>query len=383
MQKLCRTCICVVCLVFNLAVNDLTPGLAYASSLEPVELHLKAGSFDPAVAHLAPSSNTFLGLPAETTEYYIIQFAGPTLPSWRQLLVDEGCEILDYIPDFSYLVRASPQTIASLKANRIIRWIESFKPGYKVDPDVYKAPQPITVSVKFHKDAFPPENSLTSELVAKAQFSSENMVRLDVTLADIVLLARDESVEWIEQYFEPQLQNSVGREIMTVPQYWQKTGLYGAGQIVAVCDTGLDTGDWSTLHLDVRGRVIKAYAYGRPATLDWSDPNGHGTHVAGSVLGSGTASSSNPSSHTFSDSFAGSAPEASLVFQSVGSDSAGSLSGLSVGLTTILNDAYESGARIHTNSWGDISDFGKYKFVRARSISFAGTTKTWLCFLRR
>ena len=94
----------------------------------------------------------------------------------------------------------------------------------------------------------------------------------------------------------------------------QPLGLTGKGQLVAICDSGLDTGDLETLHPDIRGRVVKTFAYGRPSDIknwsgDWSDESGHGTHVAGSVLGNGSASGGK---------YAGSAFEAEVVFQSTG-----------------------------------------------------------------
>jgi subtilisin family serine protease len=59
--------------------------------------------------------------------------------------------------------------------------------------------------------------------------------------------------------------------------------LTGAGQIVGVADTGFDQA-----HPDFTGRVIEVVALGRPNNA--SDPHGHVTHVAGSILADGSAS---------------------------------------------------------------------------------------------
>ncbi|MCK5773017.1 MAG: S8 family serine peptidase, partial [Thermoplasmata archaeon] len=144
-------------------------------------------------------------------------------------------------------------------------------------------------------------------------------------------------------------------------------GLDGTGQIVAVADTGLDTGSNSTMHPDLSGRIIRAYAYGR--TNNWSDPDihintsgvitykgGHGTHVVGSVLGDGNASSGE---------YSGMAPNASLVMQST-MLSTGSLS--IPAYFTLFNDAYNSGARIHTNSWSSRSNLGNYTSIKSWHI---------------
>jgi serine protease AprX len=109
----------------------------------------------------------------------------------------------------------------------------------------------------------------------------------------------------------------------------------GNGEIVGVADTGLDE-----RHEDFDGRIVGVVALGR--TNDASDPDGHGTHVAGTVLGSGKLSNG---------VLRGVAPSASLYFQSV-MDVNGELGGLPDPLTPLFQQAYDAGVRVHNNSWG-------------------------------
>lgn len=163
-------------------------------------------------------------------------------------------------------------------------------------------------------------------------------------------------------------------DAMGVPQSlaWSTLqSLDGAGQVVAVADTGLDNGIVNeTLHPDFRGRVNDLISW--PINESWNsyvtqpghddggvDKNtGHGTHVAGLVLGSGQASDGR---------YRGLAPKANLVFQAIeqfttinaehsGEISSGYyLSGRPLDLRDLFNEARLLGARIHVNAWGDPS----------------------------
>jgi subtilisin family serine protease len=143
-------------------------------------------------------------------------------------------------------------------------------------------------------------------------------------------------VDVVAEYVKPKLFNDFARQLLGIdgahaPQFPKD----GSGQIVAVADTGIDEN-----HPDFNGRILKAVARGR--NNDASDPNGHGTHVAGSVLGDGSASGGR---------IKGVAPKAQLFFQSL-LDADGDLGGLPVDLNELFEEAYAAGARIHNNSWG-------------------------------
>ena len=179
------------------------------------------------------------------------------------------------------------------------------------------------------------------------------------------MLASMAGVKWIEPVVEPrvysqdmpdvavysrkdEIKNEVSHDIMNVSPVWN-AGYNGSSQVAAVCDTGLDVGSVSAIHRDFyydgdgngsNDKIIAAYALGR--TGDWSDDNGHGTHTTGSVLGNGSRSSGQ---------FRGNAYQAGLVMQSV-LDSRGGLGGLPSDLNDLFQQAYDDGARIHSNSWG-------------------------------
>lgn len=110
--------------------------------------------------------------------------------------------------------------------------------------------------------------------------------------------------------------------------------LRGKGQKLVISDTGIDA-----QHPDFAGRctVVK-----KATPVATRDPDGHGTHVASIAAGAGTASGGK---------LAGVAPEAEIRFQSL-AGAAGRLEGAGKGVLPLLQDGFDSGARVHNLSWG-------------------------------
>ena len=140
-------------------------------------------------------------------------------------------------------------------------------------------------------------------------------------------------------------------------------GIHGEGQIVAVLDTGVDytscffaepdgrTPPIDTVDLTRRKIIAYDFLYDNPNSANAYDNQGHGTHAAAAAVGdSGT-----PIVHDSEDSIA---PGAKLIVQDAGYTGGDLCSqrpgiGCPVNLTPILEQAYQQGARIHSNSWGD------------------------------
>jgi hypothetical protein len=144
-------------------------------------------------------------------------------------------------------------------------------------------------------------------------------------------------------------------------------GLDGLGEIVAVADTGLDTGNRATLVPDLAGRVVSLDSW--PIDASWSPfvtnpgaddgaadtSSGHGTYVAGVVLGNGALSNG---------ANRGVAPRARLVFQAIEQwvavapghpevgPSAFGLAGRPMDIRDLFLQARVQGARLHVIAWG-------------------------------
>lgn len=150
-----------------------------------------------------------------------------------------------------------------------------------------------------------------------------------------------------------------GTKVMNFAAAWD-AGFTGRGQIVSMADTGLDSGIANSIHQDFMGGVISGYPFGM-FSKSWADPMGHGTHVAGSVMGRGTASAGR---------LKGGAYEAQMVAEGMWSPMLKNLSVPSK-LGDLFAKAFADGARIHTNSWGGAQTFGAYD-------NFAVQVDTWL-----
>jgi len=134
-------------------------------------------------------------------------------------------------------------------------------------------------------------------------------------------------------------------------------GITGAGQIIAVSDTGLDIDHcfyWDPFYgmpafldnfYDPDHRKVIGYFVWTREGNDW-DKQGHGTHTAGSAAGDDWE---NMGKYDTDD---GLAFNAKLIMQDLGWGNVITLSGTPSNLEYLLYEAYDAGARIHSNSWG-------------------------------
>jgi len=353
--------------------------------------------------------------------HYVVQFVGPIKQSWLSRLRALGATLRSPFGSFGYVVRASDAALRKIQTQKFVLWIEHLPYSDRLAPGLAssgsaksKLPRRRGRPGVFTVEVFGSEDvgrvARAARAIGFSVLSTEPAARLVLVRSEsnatalakeLKALSEVHGVRFIRQRVVPRPSNDVATKIMsnafaaTTP-----TGLRlsGNGEIVAVCDTGLDTGDSTTIHPDFAGRVVAIKSY--PITPDWNqvilNPNGndgaadldsgHGTHVAGSVLGNGTASSAGPAV------IRGHAYKAKLVFQAVEQEmkwkpSAPAklkkeryiLSGIPANLTPLFQFAYNQGARIHSNSWGG-GDPGAYDDQCRQFDDFVWKHKD-LCFV--
>jgi uncharacterized repeat protein (TIGR01451 family) len=280
--------------------------------------------------------------------YVILQLRGPIAAADRAALQHAGVTLLEYLPDFAYLVRGSPEQLAAAEQLPQVAGRVALTLADKLDPALLFALSGGAAAVgQVRVLGWPDDTGALDRELRAAAFSSADLGRADTLLRAAAL----PSVRWIEPAGRPRLLNDVARSIMHVDSAWQDHGLYGAGQIIGVADSGLDMGTSPALSADFAGRLVATHVLADGG--DIADGFGHGTHVTGSAAGSGAQSGARPAQHQYAGSFAGVAPEAGLVIQAFEVNAQGQISGLDPNYYKLFEQAYADGARLHTDSWGD------------------------------
>ncbi len=342
---------------------------------------------------------------AVNDDYVIVQFDGPVLPQWRESLIQAGATVLDYVPDFAFIVRLAQDKQDMVRALAHVRWVGPYAADYRISQEAKALAVFSPASqqggaaatsdrVKLRISAFPGENAatLTAWIMTlggsvEDVHESEWGIRLVASLAadKIDDVAAIPGVKWVEIRREHRTSNDKALRIVGAggSRIGASTDLLGTGQVVAVCDSGLDKGSATDVHpdfLDGSGgsRVLNIFRWGSFSSS--RDLSGHGTHVAGSVLGNGKQSGASPAGNVFpQSSFAGMAPKASLVFQAVGNPDVetSELPGFPSDLNRLFQQALDATAQIHTNSWGT-GGTGKYDGESANVDQFTWANKGFL-----
>ncbi|MEW2120422.1 S8 family serine peptidase [Streptomyces sp. NPDC005474] len=334
---------------------------------------------------------------ATASNYLLVQTTHPPTAEEKEELGALGVVIHEYVPDDTYLCGFQPTDLDAVRALPFVAWADVYFKGFKIaqslrsnrlrpgvavlaDPNEAVSPRTSSVDIVLHEDVEVSTDGLRDRIAAAAGVSPGDVqpdgdkVRVTVREEDLAVLAALDEVKEIEEVPERALYNTVAGNLMHAHVSLNGTKFRGEGQIVCVADTGFDKGSTTNVHPAFTGRVKRLVALGRKSPARTDDPDGHGTHVAGSVLGDGMSAS-------MGGSITGTAPEARLVLQSVLADD-GSLSGIPPNLRNLFEPPFlEDGARIHTNSWGPITPGLPYNKSAREVDQFVWDNKDFvICF---
>ena len=321
---------------------------------------INGNSFDP-IEEPTPSPPSDLS----QSNYILIQ-TNPSLTDERRAeLAGLGVTILEYLPRYSYLCRYEKANLQAIRNLEYISWVGNYSSDLKSASDLFSAngAEPKEVDVVFHDDVDP--KKFREAIAAQANLNPDSLklgrhkVRLTIQPTHLSAVAAIDDVRHIEEVRPAEFLDTVARVILGVVAADGNSSVpfEGEGQIVVVADSGFDIGSKDNVHRafvdgqNGASRVLQLYAVGRPQSGETNDPTGHGTHVAGLVLGDGE-------SQRFGK-VRGTAPKARLIVQSLLDENN------KVNEPVDLHDLFlkpytEFGARIHNNSWGRSPGNGVY-----------------------
>ena len=353
-------------------------------------------SIDPTAPKAQLASLSLNHASAHSSDYIIVQTRAPLTASDKAQLAKTGAVILEAVPGRALVCHFPGTSLAKVRALPFVTFADIYPEVVKLSSALRKLDTKpggvavataalaksaaldatrVTVDVVLHRNVKMTQAVKRIAAAAHLQLDqvtpSSGKVRLTLKerrLADVAAL---DEVRHLEKVFPRKLANSVARQILRIPTVAASANGDGKGEVIAIADTGFDNGSTTDVHPAFKGRVKKLYALGRPGRKD--DPDGHGTHVAGSALGDGASKIEGP--------VRGTAVKAKLVLQSV-LDINDGLGGLPTDLADLFAPPYNlDAARIHSNSWGSNGNFGVYDQQAHEVDDFVYTHRDMLiCF---
>ncbi|KAF4951609.1 hypothetical protein FGADI_7385 [Fusarium gaditjirri] len=314
---------------------------------------------------------------AENTNHIIVTLKDILTQQQQITLQDLGVNILEDLGNLNYLCHYDPPDLDPIRAlTTFVRQVDVYRNIMKIPKnlrdvldDVLKSQSekeviPCTLDVMIHNSEVD-EDTVADSIAAntdldRAEFElSDGKIRLTATWQQLQTIVRNDNVRIIEEVIVPELHDSKAVEIVMGGGHLNEAAMTlssyrGNGQTIAVNDTGFDLGSRSDCHPAFSGSIERLISVGRakgPTPIDTSpaagtvdDPQGHGTHVCGTIVARGI--------HTDHGLVTGVAPEAKLIMTSLLEDT-GNLKSV-IDVKTLFEEPYQNhSAFIHSNSWGD------------------------------
>ena len=311
-------------------------------------------------------------------KYHVLQFGGPILPYQKEELRSLGIRFYDYYPEYAFVVSGSRRALeTALQMPYVVR-IVPVRPEYKFSvylkdkilSGCYLREGNLYVArvVLFNPEDLPTVRDalkrMGASIVGEDVFGKFVEVKAPYDLLHSV--ANLPEVQFVE--FRHPIVNWNNRKVVnhqsglwldlqnsTDPNdtiVWKK-GIHGEGQILGHNDDGLDKNHcFFSGNVNGQPKIVTLCDYNAGGCGAASLPAGtqcnsnpgtgcHGTHTAGTAVGYSSATTA------ASAEYRGLAYMARIVSQTP-------LGGGGGGFGQVLQDAYDRGARVHTNSWGMI-----------------------------
>jgi subtilisin family serine protease len=305
--------------ITSLSATELKP----ESDIDPSRIRFGSG-FDYFVEPgLAPGLNEQLAKPAISgtsgkaeIPYVVIQFNFPVDLGVKSQLEQNGVVFGDPIDKLSFYAKIPPSALPAvtraIDAGQV-HFVGASPPEARVAHSlklkIIETPhETLPITVQLFESPTSEQLEVLRGFITITQVSDGRPVHLvsgQLEAAQVLALAQHPLIQWIEEQTLAELgsleEPSLGQEAHLPPANFEgnlgagadilkQLGLNGSGINVAVMDTGIAR-QGSTYHPDLpASRIVDQYywdPYSDFESIDTLDYHGHGTHIAGTIGGSG------------------------------------------------------------------------------------------------
>lgn len=283
---------------------------------------------------------------------YVVQSRGLINDAFRAGLAEAGAEIVSYVPNNAFLVRATAAVAQRLQAQPETQAVLAWEPYFKLEPallalavegrEMPSGRLNVVVFPGARVEAQAAFDRLGVAVTAEQPTPFGPHLTVLAPVDKLAELAALPAVQDISRHYPRAQANDLTRARLRVSTNTSTTasylGLTGSNVLVAVNDEGVDGN-----HVDLTGRVTGAT----------NDLTGHGTHVAGVIASSGAngPNGTNVIGSVSNANFRGMAPGARIFSQSIGG-----FFGPAPTDTALAAAAALTNALIGNNSWAYLGD---------------------------
>ena len=286
--------------------------------------------------------------------FHIVQFAHEPNAESRRRLEEQQLQVVSYLPVNAFLVKGSDESLERLALDADIASVSPWHPAFKLEPELLNRVmegRPLDTGDRLmlslsDPEALPRLESLGVREVSRQRSPFGTLVTVDVPSDALVALAQSPEVHLIEKAYRRELLNDRSAYLLgsatDVTNTTSYNGLTGSNVVVNINDSGID---WT--HPDLT--TNRVFTVGSQTNL-LADRDGHGTHVAGTIAGSGASSLGiqGPAQGSVTNAlFRGHAPNAKLFILPIDLQT-----GPTISDAFLQEQAAMTNALISNNSWG-------------------------------
>ncbi len=255
-----------------------------------------------------------------TWTHHVVQLVAPPNPAWIRSIQATGVTVMDRLGVYGLSVRGTPDEVAAVAKQPHVAWTRAIAPVWRIAPEL----KAMTGRIEYVLALVDPKDAIAGAKAAVIAAGGavvrewgEDDTRKPGVAALVCALDADKlidvaghpNVSWMEhkapkymlederscQIVAESLNGAAPPNNAPVTGYAAsliELGVNGAGTIIGICDTGVDTNVSATLLPDLQGRL--AFFVDQTGGTTTTDTNGHGTHVAGIAAGNSASGDVDP-----------------------------------------------------------------------------------------